>query len=119
MMLAPAISREKLANIGLRVGKVLNRFKMAKHFRLEITDNSFHYQRDTANIAAEAAIDGIYVIRTSVSHKLFEAGETVRAYQSLSTVEQAFRSYKTVDVTNRRSRRSRHSRRGEFNMARA
>jgi len=50
------------------------------------------------HIAAEAALDGIYVIRTSVSHELFEAGETVRAYKSLSTVERAFRSYKTVDL---------------------
>jgi transposase len=98
-----AVQREKrplkgAANIGLRVGKILNRFKMAKHFRLEITDNSFRYERDTQNIAAEAALDGIYVIRTSVSHELFEAGETVRAYKSLSTVERAFRSYKTVDL---------------------
>lgn len=98
-----AVQREKrplkgTANIGLRVGKILNRFKMAKHFRLEITDNSFRYERDTQNIAAEAAIDGIYVIRTSVTHELFDAGETVRAYKSLSTVERAFRSYKTVDL---------------------
>ena len=99
-----AVQREKrplkgAANIGLRVGKVLNRFKMAKHFRLEITDNSFHYQRDTQNIAAEAALDGIYVIRTFfVTHELFDSPQTVRAYKSLSTVERAFRSYKTVDL---------------------
>ena len=98
-----AVQREKrplkgAANIGLRVGKVLNRFKMAKHFRLEITENGFNYERDTVHIAAEAALDGIYVIRTSVSHELFEAGETVRAYKSFSTVERAFRSYKTVDL---------------------
>jgi transposase len=98
-----AVQREKrplkgAANIGLRVGKILNRFKMAKHFRLEITDNSFRYERDTRNIGAEAALDGIYVIRTSVSHELFDSPETVRAYKSLSTVERAFRSYKTVDL---------------------
>ena len=63
-----AVQREKrplkgAASIGLRVGKILNRFKMAKHFRLEITDNSFRYERDTGNIGAEAALDGIYVIR--------------------------------------------------------
>ncbi|HEY9666947.1 MAG TPA: IS1634 family transposase [Coleofasciculaceae cyanobacterium] len=86
------------ANIGLRVGKVLNRFKVAKHFHLEITDNSFHYQRHSENIAAEAALDGLYVIRTSVSEQLFDSQETVRAYKSLSTVERAFRSYKTVDL---------------------
>lgn len=98
-----ATNREKrplkgAAAIGLRVGKVLNRFKMAKHFHLEITDNSFRYQRHSENIAAEAALDGLYVIRTSVSDKLFDSQETVRAYKSLSTVERAFRSYKTVDL---------------------
>jgi len=98
-----AVQREKrplkgAANIGLRVGKILNRFKMAKHFRLEITDNSFRYERDTVHIAAEVALDGIYVIRTSVSHELLDSPETVRAYKSLSTVERAFRSYKTVDL---------------------
>lgn len=98
-----AVQREKrplkgAANIGLRVGKILNRFKMAKHFRLEITDNSFRYERDIGNIGVEAALDGIYVIRTSVTHELFDSPQTVRAYKSLSTVERAFRSYKTVDL---------------------
>ena len=86
------------AQIGLRVGKVLNRFHMAKHFHLEITDNSFRYERHTVHIAAEAALDGLYVIRTSVSDELFNSQETVRAYKSLSTVERAFRSYKTVNL---------------------
>lgn len=71
---------------------------MAKHFHLEITDNSFRYQRHSENIAAEAALDGLYVIRTSVSDELFDSQETVRAYKSLSTVERAFRSYKTMDL---------------------
>lgn len=98
-----ATNREKrplkgAALIGLRVGKVLNRFKVAKHFRLEITDNSFRYERHSENIAAEAALDGLYVIRTSVSDELFDSQETVRAYKSLSTVERAFRSYKTIDL---------------------
>jgi transposase len=98
-----ATNREKrplkgAANIGLRVGKVLNHFKMAKHFHLEITDNSFRYQRNEENIAQEAALDGLYVIRTSVSDELFDAADTVRAYKSLSTVERAFRSYKSVDL---------------------
>ncbi len=86
------------ANIGLRVGKVLNRFKMAKHFHLEITDHSFHYQRNEENILAEAALDRVYVIRTSVSHELFDSQETVRAYKNLSVVERAFRCCKTVDL---------------------
>jgi transposase len=86
------------ANIGLRVGKVLNRFKMAKHFHLEITDNSFHYQRHEDSIAVEAALDEIYVIRTSVSQERFDSLETVRAYKNLSVVERAFRCCKTVDL---------------------
>jgi transposase len=98
-----ATNREKrplkgAANIGLRVGKVLNHFKMAKHFHLEITDNSFRYQRNEENIAQEAALDGLYVIRASVSDELFDAADTVRAYKSLSTVERAFRSYKSLDL---------------------
>jgi transposase len=98
-----ATNREKrplsgAANIGLRVGKVLNCFKVAKHFHLEITDNSFRYERHAENIVTEAALDGLYVIRTSVSDRLFDSQETVRAYKSLSTVERAFRSYKTVDL---------------------
>ena len=86
------------SNIGLRVGKVLNRFKMAKHFHLEIKDDSFHYERNTESIAAEAALDGLYVIRTSVNSQSLDSENTVRAYKSLSQVEQAFRSYKTVDL---------------------
>ena len=86
------------ANIGLRVGKVLNRFKMAKHFHLEITDDSFQYQRNEENILAEAATDGIYVIRTSVSHQQFDSLEAVRAYKNLSVVDRAFRCCKTVDL---------------------
>jgi transposase len=86
------------AQIGLRVGKILHRFHMAKHFHLVITDNSFNYELIRENIASEAALDGLYVIRTSVSDELFDSQETVRAYKSLSRVERAFRSYKTVDL---------------------
>jgi transposase len=98
-----ATSREKnpltgKAAIGVRVGKVINHFKMAKHFRIEITDERFHYERDANSIATEAQIDGIYVIRTSVKAQLLAAEEAVRAYKSLSLVEQAFRSYKSVDL---------------------
>lgn len=84
--------------IGLRVGKVLNRFKVGKHFILTITEAGFSYQRDVARIAAEAALDGIYVIRTSVPKDQLGAEETVRAYKDLAGVERAFRSYKTVDL---------------------
>jgi transposase len=86
------------AAIGLRVGKVINHFKMAKHFRLEITDESFHYERNIDKIVAEAMLDGIYVIRTSLASQTLAATEAVRAYKSLSQVEQAFRSYKSVDL---------------------
>ena len=86
------------ARIGLRVGKVLNRFKMAKHFRLHITEMGFSYERDEGRIAEEAALDGIYVIRTSLPITQLETEETVRAYKDLAHVERAFRSYKTVDL---------------------
>jgi len=86
------------AKIALRVGKVMNRFKMGKHFRLTISDDSFAYQRKAEAIAAEAALDGIYIVRTSVPAKALDAQQTVEAYKSLSQVEQAFRSYKTVDL---------------------
>ncbi len=86
------------ARIGLRVGKVLNRFKMAKHFRLYITEMGFSYERDEGRIAEQAALDGIYVIRTSLPITQLETEETVRAYKDLAHVERAFRSYKTVDL---------------------
>ncbi len=84
--------------IGLRVGKVLNRYKVGKHFKLEITEEGFSYQRAAGKIAAEAALDGVYVIRTSVPAGTLNAGETVRRYKDLSAVEQAFRSLKTIDL---------------------
>jgi hypothetical protein len=84
--------------IGLRVGKVLNRFKMGKHFRIDITDHTFRYERDAEKIAEEAALDGIYIVRTSVPDTVLDAEKTVRAYKGLSVVERAFRSFKTVDL---------------------
>jgi len=84
--------------IGLRVGKVLGQYKMGKHFKLRITEDGFEYERDAQKIAAEAALDGIYVIRTSVSAARFSAEETVRAYKELAGVERAFRSLKTMDL---------------------
>ena len=84
--------------IALRVGKVRNRFKMGKHFGLEITDERFSYARHTQRIAAEAALDGVYVLWTSVAAETLTPGDTVRAYKSLAVVERAFRSLKTVDL---------------------
>lgn len=84
--------------IGLRVGKVLGRFKMGKHFLIEITNTSFAYQRDQTSISQEAALDGIYVIRTSVSAGTLSSEDTVRSYKQLSNVERAFRCLKTVDL---------------------
>jgi transposase len=85
-------------NIGLRVGKVLNRHKMGKHFQIEIQDDSFSYQRKQANIEKEKSLDGIYVIRTNVPPEVFSSEQAVRNYKSLSGVERAFRSLKTVDL---------------------
>jgi hypothetical protein len=84
--------------IGLRVGKVINRFKVAKHFRIEITEESFRYERKEEKIAEEAALDGIYVIRTSMPAEALDAETTVRAYKGLSKVERAFRTLKTVQL---------------------
>jgi transposase len=84
--------------ISLRIGKVINRHKVGKHFILEINEQSFTYRRDEQKIAEEAALDGFYVIRTSVSQAMFSAESTVRAYKDLSAVERAFRSLKTVDL---------------------
>jgi transposase len=86
------------AQIGLRVGKVLNRHKVAKHFELTMGDDDFSYRRDEARIDEESALDGIYVIRTSLSAATLGSAETVRAYKDLSKVERAFRSIKTVDL---------------------
>ena len=86
------------AEIGLRVGKSINRYKVGKHFRIRITEDSFHYERKAEKIKAEATLDGFYVIRTSVPSELLESESTVAAYKHLSTVERAFRSLKTVDL---------------------
>jgi hypothetical protein len=84
--------------IGQAVGAVLGRRKVAKHFQVAITDNDLHFTRDTAAITAEAALDGIYVLRTNVPAESLSAADTVRAYKSLAGVERAFRSLKTVDL---------------------
>ncbi len=86
------------ARIALRVGSVLGRYKMRKHFRLSIEETSFACARDDASIAREAALDGIYVVRTSVAATALASDEAVRAYKRLAQVERAFRSLKSVDL---------------------
>lgn len=101
--IAAATRRERAplrgaAAIALRVGRVLDRHKMAKHFELDIRDDGFAYTRQAEAISAEAALDGLYVLRTSVPEEALSAPETVTAYKRLSRVEQAFRCLKTVDL---------------------
>ena len=84
--------------IGLRVGKLQDRYKVAKHFRIEIADDSFGYERDEEKIAAEAALDGFYVVRSSLPAGTLESTQLVSAYKGLAKVERAFRRSKTVDL---------------------
>ncbi len=86
------------ARIALRVGKVLGRRKVGKHFTLEITDSRFSSTRAEAAIAQEAALDGVYVLRTSVEADRLPTAEAVRSYKRLAVIERAFRSLKTVDL---------------------
>jgi transposase len=89
------VGRDK---IGVRVGKVVNKYKVSKHFALTIEDSGFEFRRLETQIAAEAALDGLYVIRTSVPKKHMTAAEAVRSYKALAEVERAFRSMKTIDL---------------------
>jgi transposase len=84
--------------IGLRVGKIVNQYKVAKHFDLAIGDHTFTFARKLNSIAAEAALDGIYIIRTSLRASQMDAPDCVRNYKALANVERAFRSLKTVDL---------------------
>jgi transposase len=84
--------------IALRVGRVIDHFKMAKHFELSITDSGFSWVRKTVQIQQEAALDGLYVVRTSLPAAALSAEAAVTAYKSLAVVERAFRSLKTVDL---------------------
>jgi hypothetical protein len=84
--------------IAMRVGAVLNRFKVGKYFRTEIADESFRYCRNADRIEQDAQIDGFYVIRTNVPDQVLSASEAVAAYKNLSVVERAFRSLKSVDL---------------------
>jgi hypothetical protein len=84
--------------IGLRVGRGIDRFKMAKHFRLRIAAGSFRFERNQEQIAQEAALDGFYVLRTNVPETQLDTAAVVERYKSLSQVERAFRSFKTLDL---------------------
>ena len=84
--------------IGRRVGAVIGKFKMAKHFLSETTDTSFTYRRNQESISAEQALDGLYLVRTNAEPALLSTDETVRTYKSLSAAERAFRSMKSVDI---------------------
>src|SRR6185503_6308258 len=84
----PLRGRDKIA---LRVGKVINKFKMAKHFTLEITDEAFTFARNHHDITAEAALDGIYVLRTSLPDNTLPTDDVVARYKGLEDVERFFR----------------------------
>ena len=84
------------AQIGLAVGPALKRYRMKKHFRIEITDTDFTYTRHSAGIAEEAALDGFYILRTSLTD--LDAGDVVRAYKNLEQAERAFGSLKGPDL---------------------
>jgi transposase len=84
--------------IGVRVGKVVNQYKVAKHFTLHITDTIFTFRRNAQSITAESALDGLYVIRTSVPVEQMDSAECVRRYKSLAQVERAFRTLKGMDL---------------------
>ena len=84
--------------IGVRAGRVVNKYKVAKHFELTIDDARFDFVLRKENVVAEAALDGIYVIRTSLSKGQMSTADTVRSYKSLAEVERAFRTLKTVDL---------------------
>jgi transposase len=85
-------------NIGVRVGKVIDKYKVGKHFKLDIRDNDLSFEINREQVKEEAALDGIYIVRTSLSKQRMDADETVRSYKLLSQAERAFRSFKTVDL---------------------
>ena len=84
--------------IGVRVGKVINKYKVGKHFELDIRDNDFNFEINQDKVRKETALDGIYIIRTSLPKERMDADETVLSYKLLSQAERAFRSFKTVDL---------------------
>ena len=88
----------KEEEIGKKVGKVIDRYKMGKHFTVTIREGTFSYERNEVKIEQEAALDGIYVIRTSEPAERLSAEDTVRSYKNLTQVERAFRSLKGIDL---------------------
>ena len=84
--------------IGIEVGKIVNKKKMAKHYRIVITADSFTFERDEEKIAAEAALDGVYVVRTSLARERMGDAEVVEHYKKLAAVERSFRSMKSIDI---------------------
>ena len=96
--------------IGVRVGRVINKYKVAKHFVLDIQKSTFDFSIDQGKVAAEAALDGIYVIRTSLPEQRMDADDTVRTYKALTLVERAFLSLKTLDLHVRPIRHRREDR---------
>ena len=86
------------AAIGVRIGKVIDKYKMSKHVVLDIRDRGFDFRLDDEKVSAEAALDGLYVIRTSVPAPRLPTDDVVRSYKMLSQVERAFRSWKTIDL---------------------
>jgi transposase len=98
-----ATKREKRAlkgqaKIALRVGKILTKYKVEKYYNIEIEEQQFNYERKRGLIEEEIALDGVYVLRTSVEKTIMDAATTVKAYKSLSRVEEAFRCYKSIDL---------------------
>ena len=99
--IAPRVQRGTLHGadqIGLAVGPALKRYKVKKHFEVQITDTTFAYQRQTEQIDTEAALDGIYVLRTSVPASELATGEVVRSYKNLEQVERAFKTFKGPEL---------------------
>ena len=103
-LLAPIVARVEAgtlrgaARIGLALGRVIDRHKVAKHFELDIADDRLVVRRKETEIAAEAALDGLYVLRTSVAASRLDAPSVVRSYKLLTRVERAFRAFKAVDL---------------------
>jgi hypothetical protein len=86
------------AAIGVRIGKVVDKYNMSKHVVLDIRDDGFDFHLNDDKVAAEAALDGLYVIRTSVPTQRLATDDVVRSYKMLGQVERAFRSLKTIDL---------------------
>ena len=91
-------SERSAERIGVRVGKVINKYKMSKHIVLEIGEGSLEFQVDEESVAKEAALDGIYIVRTSLKEEKMAPDEAVRSYKDLTNVERAFRSLKSIDL---------------------